>query len=95
MTGLPDIPTVAESGVPGYESVSWFGLVAPAGTPKDIIVRLHRESVAILNTPDVKERFVKDGTEVVASSPEEFDAYIRAEIVKWAKVVKSAGIKPE
>src|SRR6185369_2028011 len=61
-TGLPDIPTVAESGVPGYESVSWFGLMAPAGTPKDIVARLNREAVAILNTPDVKERFVKDGT---------------------------------
>jgi tripartite-type tricarboxylate transporter receptor subunit TctC len=95
VTGLPDIPTIAEAGVPGYESVSWYGLAAPAGTPKEIIVRLHKETVAILNTPDVKERFARDGTEVVAGTPEQFDAYIRAEIVKWARVVKSAGIKPE
>lgn len=95
VTGLPDIPTIAEAGVPGYESVSWFGVVAPTGTPKDVIARLNREIVAILRAPDVRERFAKDGTEVVASSPEAFDAYIRSEATKWAKVVKSAGIKPE
>ena len=95
LPSLPDIPTVAEGGVPGYESVSWFGLVAPAGTPKEVIARLHKETVAILMTQDVRERFAKDGTEIVASTPEEFDAYIRAEAVKWAKVVKRAGIKPE
>jgi tripartite-type tricarboxylate transporter receptor subunit TctC len=95
VSGLPDIPTIAEAGVPGYESVSWYGLLAPAGTPKDIIARLYKETVAILRTPEVKERFAKDGTEVVASSPRAFDAYIRAEMVKWAKVVKSAGIKAE
>jgi tripartite-type tricarboxylate transporter receptor subunit TctC len=93
--GLPDIPTVAEAGVPGYESVSWFGLVAPAGTPKDVISRLHQEAATILRTPDIRERLARDGTEVVAGTPEEFGAYIRAEIVKWAKVVKAAGIKPE
>jgi tripartite-type tricarboxylate transporter receptor subunit TctC len=93
--GLPDIPTVAEAGVPGYESVSWFGLVAPAGTPKDVISRLHQEAAAILRAPDIRERLARDGTEVVAGSPEEFDAYIRAEIAKWAKVVKAAGIQAE
>jgi len=93
--GLPDVPTVAEAGVPGYESVSWFGLVAPAGTPKDVISRLHQEAVAILRAPEVGERLARDGTEVVAGAPDEFDAYIRAEIVKWAKVVKAAGIKVE
>jgi tripartite-type tricarboxylate transporter receptor subunit TctC len=91
----PDIPTIAESGVPGYESAAWFGFMAPAGTPREVIARLHKEVVAILRTPDIRERLAKDGAEVVASSPEEFDAYIRAEAVKWAKVVKSAGIKPE
>ncbi len=95
VAGVPDIPTIAEAGVPGYESVSWFGLVAPAGTPKEVIARLHREAVAIMRAPDVRERFARDGTEVVAGSPEEFDAYIRAEVVKWAKVVKSADIKAE
>jgi tripartite-type tricarboxylate transporter receptor subunit TctC len=92
---LPDIPTIAETGLPGYESAAWFGLMAPAGTPKEVIARLHKEIVAILRTPDIKERFARDGAEVVASSPDEFDAYIRAEGVKWAKVVKRAGIKPE
>ena len=95
VTGLPDIPSVAEAGVPGYESVSWFGFVAPGGTPKDVIARLHKEIVAILRAPEVTERFAKEGTEVVANSPQEFERYIGAEAVKWAKVVKSAGIKPE
>lgn len=93
--GLPDIPTIAESGVPGYESVSWFGLAAPAGTPKDVIARLNRESVAILRTPAVEEQFARDGSIVVAGTAAEFDAYIRGEAVKWARVVKSAGIKAE
>jgi tripartite-type tricarboxylate transporter receptor subunit TctC len=95
VAALPDIPTIAESGVPGYESVSWFGVLAPAGTPKDAIARLHRDIVEILRTADVRDRFAKDGTEVVASSPDAFEAYMRSERVKWAKVVKSAGIKPE
>ncbi len=95
VASLPDIPTIAEGGVPEYEAVSWFGVNAPAGTPQEVIARLHKEIVTILQTPDIRARFAKDGSEVVASSPEEFDAYIRAEAVKWAKVVKSAGIKPE
>jgi tripartite-type tricarboxylate transporter receptor subunit TctC len=93
--GLPDIPTVAETGLPGYESASWFGFMAPAATPKEVIARLNREIVAILNQPEVKERFARDGADVVAGTPEAFDAYIRAEVVKWAKVVKAAGIKAE
>jgi len=95
VAGLPEIPTIAEAGVAGYEAVSWFGFAAPAGTPKEIITRLHRETVVILSSPDMRERFAKDGTEVVASSPEAFEAYMRVEQVKWAKVVKSAGIKSE
>ena len=91
----PDIPTIAEGGVPGFESVAWFGPVAPAGTPKEVIARLHKEIVAIVTAPDVKERFAKEGGYVVASSPEEFERFMRAEAVKWAKVVKAAGIKPE
>src|SRR5262245_45382304 len=92
---LPEVPTVAESGLPGYEAVSWFGLMAPAGTPRETIARLHRETVAILRAADTREKFARDGAEVVASTPEEFDAFVRAEAVKWAKVVKAAGIKPE
>jgi tripartite-type tricarboxylate transporter receptor subunit TctC len=91
----PDIPTIAEGGVPGFESVAWFGPAAPAGTPNDVIARLHKEIVAIITAPEVKERFAKDGGYVVASTPEEFDRFMRAETAKWAKVVQAAGIKPE
>ena len=92
---LPDIPTIAEAGVPGYEAVQWSGLVAPAGTPREIIAKLNKEAVAILRTPEVRERLASDSAEVVASSPEEFAAFMKAETVKWAKVVKAAGIEPE
>lgn len=92
---LPDIPTVAESGVPGYEAVGWFGVVAPAGTPKEIIARLHREIVAVLNQPGTRARFKSDGADVVAGTPEQFTDYMKAEAAKWAKVVKAAGIKVE
>ncbi len=92
---LPDIPTIAEAGVPGYEAVQWAGLLAPAGTPREIIARLHKEVIAILRTPEVKERLARDAIEVVGSSPEEFAAFVKAEVVKWTKVVKAAGIQPE
>ncbi len=91
----PDLPTIAEGGLPGYETVVWYGLLAPAGTPQDIIARLHQESVAVLRAQDSKDRIATDGAEVLASTPEEFTAFINAEIVKWAKVVKAAGIKQE
>ena len=90
-----DVPTVAEGGVPGYESLQWYGLLAPTGTPKEIIARLNREAVAVLRNPEIMSRLANDGTEIVAGTPEEFGAYIRAETDKWAKVVKAAGIKPE
>jgi len=90
-----DIPTIAEAGVPGYESLQWYGLLAPAGTAKEIIARLNKETVAILRTPEISARLASDGAEVVASTPEEFDAYLRAETEKWARVAKAAGIKPE
>ena len=95
VASAPDVPTVAEGGVPGYESLQWYGLLAPAGTPKEIIARLNREAVAVLRTPELGTRLANDGTEIVAGTPEEFGAYIRAETEKWAKVVKAAGIKPE
>ncbi|MGZ8203308.1 MAG: Bug family tripartite tricarboxylate transporter substrate binding protein [Burkholderiales bacterium] len=95
LPSVPEIPTIAEGGVPGFESVAWFGPAAPAGTPKDVIARLHKEIVAIITAPEVKERFARDGGYVVASTPEEFDRFMRAEAVKWAKVVKAAGIKAE
>ena len=91
----PDIPTIAEAGVPGYESLQWYGLLAPTGTAKEIIARLHKEAVTVLRTPEILSRLANDGAEVVASTHEEFGAYIRAETDKWAKVAKAAEIKPE
>ncbi len=95
VAAAPEIPTIAEAGLPGYESVQWSGLLAPAGTPQEIIARLHRETVAILRAPDMRERLAGDGSELVANSPEEFAAFIKAELVKWAAVVKATGITPE
>lgn len=92
---LPDVPSIAESGVPGYEALQWAGLLAPAGTPRDIVVKLHKESAAILRRPETVELLARDNNIVVASSPEEFTAFIKAEITKWAAVVKAAGIQPE
>ena len=93
--GAPEIPTIAEAGVPGYEAVQWFGILAPAGTPRAIIERVNREAVRVLRTPDVRERLMADGADPVGSSPEEFGAFIRAETVKWAKVIRDVGIQPE
>jgi len=90
-----DVPTVAESGVPGYEAVQWYGLVAPAQTPKDIIARLNADMVAILRSDEVKERFAADGAEAVPTTSDEFARYIRSETEKWVRVAKSAGIKQE
>lgn len=91
----PDVPTVAEAGVPGYEAVQWYGALAPANTPKEIVTRLHRDLAAILQTAEVKERFAADGGDAAGNTPEEFTRYIRSEIEKWARVAKAAGIKPE
>jgi tripartite-type tricarboxylate transporter receptor subunit TctC len=95
MPAAPDIPTIAEAGVPGYEAVQWYGLVAPANTPREVIARLNREMVTILQAPDVKEKFAADGADPAGTSPEEFGRYIKAETEKWQKVAKAAGIKPE
>jgi tripartite-type tricarboxylate transporter receptor subunit TctC len=92
---MPDLPTIAEAGVPGYESWSWTGLLAPAGTPQEIIARLSKEATAILRSQDMRERFAKEDYELIASTPEGFAAYIRTKLAKWAKVVKAAGIKAE
>jgi len=93
--GAEDIPTIAEAGVPGYEAVQWYGMLAPAGTPRDIISKLHTGVARALEHPDVRKRLMNDGAEPVGSSPEAFAAYLRAETVKWAQVIRAAGIKPE
>ncbi len=92
---MPETPTLAESGLPGYEAVQWYSLFAPAKTPRAIIERLNKEVVTWLRLPEIVEKMSADGNEVVGSSPEELAAFLRAETVKWAKVAKAAGIKPE
>ncbi len=94
-SGAPEIPTIAEAGVPGYEAVQWYGVLAPAGTSREIVAKLHGAVVRAVQNADVKARFLADGADPVGSSPEEFAAYIRAETAKWAKVVKDAGIRQE
>jgi len=91
----PDIPTLDEIALPGFEANTWHGVVVPAGTPATIVARLNREIVAILHLPDVVERFSSQGAEALGSTPEEFAAYIRSETLKWAKVVRDSGAKAE
>lgn len=92
---LPDIPTIAEAGVPGYDVMQWYGVLAPAGTPRDIVLRLQSEIARILELPDVKERLAADGAEAVGSTPEAFAVLIQSELARWAMVAKNAGIQPE
>jgi tripartite-type tricarboxylate transporter receptor subunit TctC len=89
---LPEVPTIAESGVPGYDHGPWNGFLAPAGTPRAIVARLNEETVRILHSSDTKAVFLAEGAEPVGSKPEEFAAVIKSEIAKWAKVIKAAGI---
>ena len=92
---VPDLPTVSEAGVPGYEVDVWFGFAAPAGTPQPIIDKLHAEIVRILKTPEVKEKFAAQGVDVVGSTPQQFAAHLKDQSAKWAKVVRDAGVTPE
>jgi tripartite-type tricarboxylate transporter receptor subunit TctC len=92
---IPDVPTVAEAGVPGYEATIWLGVMAPAKTPKPIIDKLNAEIVKIMNRPDIKEAWAKQGAVPMPMSPAEFDKYLRADIEKWAQVVKVSGAKLE
>lgn len=91
----PEIPTVAEAGVPGYEQTAWFGVLAPAGTPRDIINRYNAEITRVLNSADVRERFAKQGVEVKTTTPDEFGTFLRSEVARWGKVIKEAGIKSD
>ncbi|HWI15761.1 MAG TPA: tripartite tricarboxylate transporter substrate binding protein [Burkholderiales bacterium] len=92
---LPDVPTIAESGVPGFDVSPWFGMLAPARTPSAIVGRLHDEVVAILQRPAIRERFVRDGVDPVGNTPAEFAAFIRTERDKWAKAIRDSGAKAE
>ena len=95
LTTLPEMPTVAESGVTGYEAASWYGILAPAQTPRPVIDTLNREIVAIMRRPELRERLIADGAEPVGNTPEEFAAYIKRELPRWAAVIKAAGIRPD
>lgn len=92
---IPEIPTVAESGLPGYELVGWFALMLPSAAPSDLITRVNAVTVQALHAPGMKERLLGEGTELVAGTPQEFDAFTRKELAKYEKLVKVAGIKPE
>jgi tripartite-type tricarboxylate transporter receptor subunit TctC len=94
-TLLPEVPTIAESGLPGYQAVTWNGLLAPAATPRDIGEKLAAELAQVLRTPDMKARFAAIGTETASNTPEQFRTFLREETVKWSKVIKDAGIKLE
>ena len=90
-SALPNVPTIAESGVPGFDISTWYGIWAPAGTPKEIVNRLSGEIAKIVKIPDVRERLAGLGAEPVGNSPDEFAAYCRSELAKWAKIVKASG----
>ena len=92
---VPDLPTVAEAGLPGYEANNWNGFFVPAKTPRPIINRLNKEIAAALNAPDIKEFLFKQGLDAAPNTPEQFAAYMKSEMAKWAKVIKAAGIKPQ
>ena len=92
-SGAPHIPTIAESGVAGYESTQWFGILAPAGTPREIVTLVHSTVARALAQSDLKKRLAADGAEPVGNAPEAFGAYIRSETEKWSKLVKAAGVR--
>jgi tripartite-type tricarboxylate transporter receptor subunit TctC len=95
VAALPDVPTIAEAGVPGFEVSNWWGILAPAGTPQPALDRLYNEITAILDSPETRKRFELEGAEVVRMKPQGFAAFVTQETEKWTRVVKEAGIKPE
>jgi tripartite-type tricarboxylate transporter receptor subunit TctC len=92
---LPDRPTMIEAGVPGYTAVTWNGIVAPAGTPREIVTRLNEAVVKVLRTPEMTQKFAAIGQDVLVSTPDEFSAFLREETTKWRRTIESAGIKPQ
>ena len=95
LPSLPNIPTIAESGFPGYEVLGWYGLLAPVGTPKPIITKLYEAVKQALNNPEVKEKMSADGADPVGSTPEQFDEFLNKERVRWAKIIKASGIESD
>ena len=91
----PELPTISEAGLPGFEAITWYGMAAPAGTPPAIVKKLNSEVVKLLRLPEVKERLLATGTEASGTTPEEFATYIKSEIVKWAKVIKESGARAD
>ena len=94
-SAMPDVPTVAESGLPGFEASNWFGLMAPAGTPPEIVARLNAEAAKALQAPDVREKLAALGFEIQSSTPQEFTTLLKSETEKWAKVIKASGARAE
>jgi len=92
-SAMPDLPSIAEAGVPGYDAGAWFGLLAPAGTPKAVVEKLSAETARILKLPEVSKRISELGAEPVGGTPEQFAAFIKSEIDKWAKVIKDANVE--
>jgi len=92
---LPELPTISESALPGYDFSSWYGLMVPAGTPQPVIGRLHDETVKALKLPDLQQRLASEGCDAVGSTPEQLAAYIKTEMARWAKVVKASGMQAE
>jgi tripartite-type tricarboxylate transporter receptor subunit TctC len=92
---VPDLPTIAEAGVPGYEAATWYGIMAPAATPADIMARLYSIIIADLRTNDTRARIAADGGEVVGSTPEEFTAVLKRDLEKWTRVVRDSGVRPD
>jgi tripartite-type tricarboxylate transporter receptor subunit TctC len=95
LPALPEVPTVAEAGLPGFEVTTWYGILAPSGTPRPIIARLNAELVKVMHSPEMKERLAGIGTDPVTSTPEEFAAYIQAEIGKWGDVIRKATLRAD
>jgi tripartite-type tricarboxylate transporter receptor subunit TctC len=92
---LPDLPTVSEAGIPGYESASWYGALVPANTPQPVVATLNREMVKAIRSPDISGRLAAEGAQVIGSTPEEFAVYLRRDIERWQKLVPAIGISIE
>jgi tripartite-type tricarboxylate transporter receptor subunit TctC len=95
MPSLPELPTVAESGLPGFETVTWFGFLIPATTPREIVSKLNAEIVKVLAQPEARQQFATQGIDIIGGTPEQFAAYIRDDIVKWTRVIRESGARAE